>query len=166
MNTRSRVWLNRFRSRRYRHFPNLAAPAPKKPWCGRNVAMPGPPGPEPPPSAPSRSLGGPSPAPQALQCQSEGGPLHVELKLAVLGQLLQEVRQPLALPQAPEDQRRPPGPGLAGRQTGLTDGLHHPEFFTETGQTFQQAVQFAEAKRRSRRPKVPMICCLTLPPSR
>ena len=80
---------------------------------------------------------------QPLQRHGKSGPFQVELKLAVLGQAPDQVREPLPLPQPPKDQGRPPLPGGAGRQARFPDGLHHPEFFTKFRQALQQAVQFA-----------------------
>ena len=72
---------------------------------------------------------------QPLQRQGESGPFQVELELPVLGQLPEQVGEPLPLPQPPKDQGRPPLPGGAGRQPRLPDGLHHPQFFTKFRQT-------------------------------
>ena len=78
---------------------------------------------------------------QPLQRQGKSSPFQIELELTVLGQLPEQVGEPLPVPRAPKDQGRAPLLSRAGGQSRLPDGLHHPEFLTEARQTLQQAIQ-------------------------
>jgi hypothetical protein len=166
MNTRSRVWLNRFRSRRNRGGFQVVAHLGQKPrWPGKNAAGPGPQSPAPPPSAPSRSLADPSPGRTGAAGPGRKRPVPGRTRTCGPGPVFPASP---AAPGAPTGAQRPgPAPiawrcGPPGPRSRTASTTR--SFSLKPARLRSRPSSSPEASSRSRRPRLPMICCLTLPP--
>ena len=85
---------------------------------------------------------------QPWQREQEGGALDVEPEAAAPGQAGEDLGHALLLPQAPEDQRRAPGPRGMGLQPVLADTLDHAGLLTELREAADQIVEGAAGHER------------------
>ncbi len=91
---------------------------------------------------------------EPLQGQSKDDSLHIKLKLPSLGQLPQDFRQSLSLPESTEDQRRSPQARLARIDSRSLSRRKDAQVFREASQTSHEAIHLTVGREQTQTAQV------------